>query len=102
MDGEAFVAALIKMSDADGAVGHVVTLSVSEGDPAHIVRQIAIGAGPKQQMPVVTHDAIAAEPYINPFETFGEDGFKSLEIAWFAKYPQPAIGAIENVVSVTA
>ena len=74
----AFVAALIKMSDAGCAVGGAITLSVSERYPSHIVGQIAIYSRPKQQMPMVTHNAITANPHIDPLRPFSQNRFKGI------------------------
>ena len=102
LDRKTFVAALIKMSDAGGAVGGVVTLSVSECYPSHIVGQIAICSRPKQQMPMVTHNAITANPHIDPLKTFSQNRFKSLEIGILTKNTQSAISTIGNVINVAA
>jgi len=48
LDREALEATLIEMAYADGSVGDVETLSVSEGCPSHEFGDVAIGFGPKQ------------------------------------------------------
>ena len=102
LDGETFVAALVEMADAGCSVGYMVSLRVSKCYPTHIVGQIAVIARPKQQVPVVTHNAVTANPHIDPLQPFSKNHLKSREISIFAKNMQPTISPIENVVSVVA
>ena len=57
---------------------------------------------PKQQMPMVTHNAITANPHIDPLKPFSENRFKSLEIGILTKNTQSAISTIDNVINVAA
>ena len=45
--------ALVQVTYSDSSVRGVIPLRVSEADPTHKLRQIAIGARPQEQMPVL-------------------------------------------------
>lgn len=102
LDGETFVTALIQMADADGAVGGVEPLGVELSDPSHKGGQIAVVSGPDQQVPVIAHQAIAAQTHGETLDAFGEDLLESPEIIVFAEDAKTAVGPIEHVIGVSA
>ena len=50
-------------------------------------------------MPVVAHDAVAAQPHIEPLDALSKDPLKSLEVRTLFEYPQSTVGTVENVIN---
>ena len=94
MDGETFKAALVYVAGSGCAVGFVPPLGVGDGDPVHEVCQVAIGAGPEDEVEVVAHDAIAAKSHFESVDAFGEDLFEGEEITFLFEYTQAAVGTV--------
>jgi len=49
-------------------------------DPAHKIRQRTIFYGPKEQMPMITHNTIAADTHVKAIKPLGYDFLKGFEI----------------------
>lgn len=71
LNGKAFIATLIEMADAGGAVGGVPALGVRAGNPFHKQRQVAVMMRPENEVPMVAHQAIAANPHLEAFDSLG-------------------------------
>ena len=75
-------------------------MGMRKGSPTHVVGKITIFARPEEQVPVVAHDTIAANPHIDPLKPLGKDRFKCLEVPVLAKDAQPPICTIEYVINI--
>lgn len=53
-------------------------------------------------MPVVAHDAVAAQSHVNTLKSLGEDSFESDKVARLFKDAQFAVGTVDNVVNNAA
>jgi hypothetical protein len=51
---------------------------------------------------MVAYNAIAADPHINPLDTFSENRFGSTEISILVRNSQPPISTIKNVINISA
>ena len=76
----------------------VVALDVHEGHPPQERRQVVIAAGPQRQVPVVAHQAVAAQPHREPPDPVGQDRLKGQEVRRLAEDAQTPVGSIEHVV----
>gem|GEM_PF-5856590 len=52
-------------------------------------------------MPVVTHQAVTAKPYLKPLDPFDENLLKSCEIGILFEYPQATISTVEHMINIT-
>ena len=102
LDGKAFVTPLIDMSDADGLVGGVPAVGVRGRDPLHKRRQVAVRPRPQHQVPVVAHQAIAAQPHPEPLDPFSQHRFKRRKIRSRLENPQPTVGTVQYMVHPVA
>ena len=98
LDGETLVGALIDVPDTCSAMGRVPSLYVGYGDPMHKGRHGIVVRRPEQQVPVVGHDAIAANPHAEPVDALGEDLFEGEEITFLLEYPQSPVGTVKGMV----
>ncbi len=90
------------MANSGCAVGGMIAVGMCYGNPLHERRQIAVVFRPEQQVPVVAHNAIAANPHAGSSLTFVQNVFKSNEIARRFEYSQPAISSIHDMIIETA
>jgi hypothetical protein len=72
--------ALVQVTYSDSSVRGVIPLRVSEADPTHKLRQIAILARPQKQMPVIAHNAIAANTHGKPLRTLSHDLLETVKV----------------------
>jgi len=99
---EALVPAAVNMPDSDCSMRNVISLRVCQSNPSHEVRQIAIAPRPQEQMPVIAHYAIAADPHLETLDALGENLLKGEKITGLTKNPEPTISPIQGVVNITA
>lgn len=102
LDGKALVATLIDVPDADGFVGSVPAVRVRGRDPLHKRRQVAVRPWPQHQMPVVAHQAVAAQPHPKPLDTLGQHRLKRRKILRRLEDPQPTVGTVEDMINDVA
>jgi len=97
--GETFKSALVYVAGSGCAVGLVPPLSVGDGDPMHEGSQVAVGAGPEDEVEVVTHDAVAAKSHVETVNAFSEDLLEGEKIAVLLEYSQAAVGAVKCMIN---
>src|SRR5262249_59952269 len=94
LNGKGLVSSLIEMSAADILIVGMPALRVREREPVHEVGQLAVGAWPQQEVPVIGHEAIAGEPHAGDvFQGLGEDALERLEVARLLEDGRAAIAA---------
>ena len=98
MDGETFVAALVKVADADGFVGGVPACSMRKCDPMHELCKVAIVFWPEDEVPVVGHDAVRTYSHVGKFLALCENVFEGVEILVFFENVEAAVSAVEDVI----
>lgn len=52
-------------------------------------------------MPVVSHEAGAADMHAEPLDAIGQDLLERREITLLAKDPPPTVGAIQHAIDIT-
>ena len=90
------------MTDSDGTMGCVVSLCMRESYPTHKVRQVAVALRPQEQVPVIAHNTIPAQPHREQRRTIGQDLLKGQKVVFIAENLQPPVGAIEYMVNIPA
>jgi len=102
LNREALEPALIDMPYAGSAVCGMPSLRVGHRYPSHEFGDIAVVNGPQQQMPVIAHDAVAAEAHIYALKPLSKDTLERFKIGAFSEYPQAAVSTVENMINNTA
>ena len=90
------------MAGAGSAVGVVVSHGVSDADPAHKLRKVAVMVRVEQEMPVVAHDAVAADAHVDTVLSLAEYFLEREKVITFLENTQPSIGTIEYMIKITA
>ena len=98
LNREALVPPLIHMPDADGLVSRMPPVRMRRRHPLHKRRQVPIRPRPQHQMPVVAHQAIAAQPHPEPLNPFGQHRLKRRKILRRLEDPQPTIGPVQHMI----
>ena len=81
----------------------VPALGVRQRQPMAEVRQFAVPPRPKQQMPMIGHQAIRQQAHAgNVLQSFTKNTLEGFKVGVLGKHAQPPIGPIQNVVHVTA
>ena len=102
LNREAFVASLVEMADTDRAVSGVKALDMRQRNPSHERRQVAVAAGPQNQVPVVAHQAPAAKPHLIQRNAFRQDLLERFKVGGLLAYSQPPVGTVENMIDIPA
>lgn len=103
-DGKRFKAALIEVAGAGRAVVGVPTLGMGEGEPAEEIGDLAVLAllGPDDHVPMVGHDRVSEDSQRRSLVGLGEDLLEGFVVGLLLEDGRARIGAIEDVVNVTA
>jgi hypothetical protein len=96
---ERLESALIEVAGAGRVVVSVPSLGVRHGEPAHELREVAIGARPEQEMEVVGHHAIGQQPHVITRDGLGEDSLECGVIPVGLKESQAGVAAVEDVIN---
>ena len=80
----------------------VTGLGVALGQATDEAAEIAIRARPKDQVPVVRHEAPGEQPHARTATLLGEQAGEVAVVAHVVEQRRPRIGAVENVVDQTA
>jgi hypothetical protein len=77
----------------------VVALRVGQGDSLHALREIAVGAGIKHQMPVIGHRAVSQNAHGHEIQALLHQGEKILIMRLGFEQPGTKIGPVSSVVN---
>ena len=77
-------------------------LHMGDGQPAQILRKVAITARPQHQVPVVRHDAIGKQPRGPPLRGLGQDAQKGGIVAVLLEQGRTGDRPIEDVIDLAA
>ena len=70
--------------------------------PAEVIRDLAVGPRPDDEVPVIRQDTVRQDPQGMPAMGLDGDPAESLELLVRAKQAHPAHGAVEDVVGVAS
>jgi hypothetical protein len=96
--GYALEPALIQVPVAHRIVGLLPALGVGQCQPSHERRQFAIAPRPEDQVPMIGHQAPAQHADRQTLVGLEQHPLEGLEVRVLLEQPQPAVGAVENVI----
>jgi len=100
---ERLEAALIQMAAADVLVMGVPALRVGQRQPVHEIGEFAIAFGPKDEVPVVGHQAVRKESHAGHVPLrLGKDLKEGFVVARLVKNRQSAIAPVKDMVDNAA
>jgi hypothetical protein len=86
------------MTGAGRSVVRMPPLGVRHGEPAHEPGEVAILAGPEQDVEVVGHQAVSQQPHVTAHHRLREDALECRIFLVGLEDSQPGIGPIQGVV----
>ena len=99
LDGKTLESALVEMPMADGAVGVLPTLGVSQRETAHERGEFAVVSRPKNEVPMVGHEAPVEDAHGDALVGQEQDFFEGEIILIFFEESEASVGAIEDMVN---
>src|SRR5437764_2318890 len=95
-------ASLVDVPAADEVVRRLPARRVSQAQVSEELRELAVFLGPDNEMPVIAHDVPGEQTRVKTLIRLQQHSIKRLEILLLLKQPQPAVGAVENMIDVSA
>ena len=93
---------LVNVPGAGGMTMGVPALRVGEGKPADEPRQVAVLAGPDDQMPMVGHHAMGEQAHARSLDRLLKDAFERFEVGVLVKERHAAAGSVESMIDIAA
>jgi hypothetical protein len=98
LDGKALEPTLIEMPMSHRVVGVLPSLRVGQRQPAEKAGQFAVPLWPEYHVPVVGHHEPVKDADRLPFVGQRHHLFKGEEILVLLEQPQPAVGAVQDMI----
>ena len=102
LNGERLETPLIEVASAARSAKGVPALRVSQCQPAHELRQLAVLSRPDQQMPMVGHQAIGQKPRLRSFDSLSQHSLEGGIIAVRIEQLQLCNRAVQDVIDVAS
>jgi len=97
LHGKALVGSLVEVAAAFRVAMGVPAAHMSDREPVHEGRKLAIGAGPEEQMPMVGHKAPGQQAQWNAHQRLGEDLLEGGVVALILEDAAAGVAAVEAV-----
>jgi hypothetical protein len=99
LDRKTLVSALVNMTVTRGAVMGVVSLGMSQRDPANESRHFAVDLGGKHHVPMIAHPLVSDQVDLELFQTFGNQPLERFEISVLEKDIMSRVAPVERVIN---
>ena len=100
-DRKRFVPTLVQMPFANFSSMLLPASDVGDREPLHERGKLVVLLRPQNQVPMIGHQAKAADPHGKQAAGFGQDFLERLEVGGLVEEAPPPHASIENVVHVT-